>query len=98
MINNLFPSECSYVCAANPMWCSFTDIRVAAFFALVGIILFTVIHLICFGPRRIHSFAGTEMGIDWGHYLFVYPIMMIIMFAISLLTILLFGVILRWIL
>ena len=95
-INNLFPSECSYVCAANPIWCTFTDIRVAICLALLGIILFTVLHFIT-GPKRIHDFAGGAHGIDWGHYLFVYPVMMIIFFAIGLLTILLFGVILRWI-
>jgi len=93
---NLFPSECSYVCAANPIWCNFTDIRTAMGLALLGIIIFTIFHFIT-GPKRVHDFAGGAQGIDWAHYLFVYPVIIIIMFAIGLLTILFWGVILRWI-
>lgn len=95
-INNLFPSECSYVCTANPIWCSFTDIRISILISLAVIFLFTLVHIIT-GLKKNYSFAGTECGIDWAHYLFVYPVMMIMMFALSLVLTLLFGVALRWI-
>jgi len=95
MITNLFPSECSYVCAANPIWCTFTDIQVAATLSIIVLVVILITNIL--SPRINYSVAGVDCGIDWAHYIISYPIMNIIFFVVSFGLVLLTGIILRWI-
>ena len=80
-------------CTAR-MWCPFTSVEVAMIISAIALVLGFIISLLSGGVKRIHGTAGTAMGIDWAHYIIMYPFLFIFQTTLFLL----FGIGLRWIL